>query len=537
MEPYDFDLELQKVFNDCYAEISHADWKKWLDITSREEYESAALEMSGLFDVDDLDTRVKTEVTDPRKLSVDVDVDGDFKSRESINNPVVLCHTSGTSGGHISDLKWFHLPLSLVKRLWAPGMEAIFEASGLDRQSSAVIFTPSRTQFDGLSIKNGVPVIKVYSAEFSQRLVLSVVNPRSYLLYEYKKASTLEVIARMLSMDRIAVVSAPSSTVLNWADKNKLRRGLEKSLKCDDPVCSEYVTHINRRGLDTVATEIHTQLKDVLKNATVIFSTTAVTEKEWRTLRKFFEWEKGGEKYTNLYVGSEVGPFAAHINDGNPQHMQVFPLTVPVIQKNGCRDLISRTKERVGQLLISRTDGVEPVINIDTGDVITVLDQEGLPVIGGEVLRAQFQLKVDVSISPVTTPDSRILVGSYFDINGIEIKNPRRLWACLADRCGIDGVSSVLMKPEGDTWVLAVFVPENCSPADIENGLASCPGGESLGKALKDGQLHIEMAEKDLVEWGIPRSELLKKVREGELPKGVLKKWPLYVVSPPASNL
>jgi hypothetical protein len=177
------------------------------------------------------------------------------------------------------------------------------------------------------------------------------------------------------------------------------------------------------------------------------------------------------------------------------------------------------------------------VINIDTGDVITVADQEGLPVIGGEVLRAQFQLKVDVSVSPVTIPDSRILVGSYFDINGIEIRNPRRLWACLADRCSIDGLSSGLMKPEGDTWVLAVFVPKNCSPADIENGLTSCPGGESLGKALKKGQLHIEMAEKDLVEWVIPRSELLKKVRKGELPKGVLKKWPLYVVNPPESNL
>jgi hypothetical protein len=339
-------------------------------------------------------------------------------------------------------------------------------------------------------------------------------------------------------MDRIAVVSAPSSTVLNWADKNRLRRGLEKSVNYDDPVCSEYVAQINRRGLDAVCGEIYTRLKDVLKDATVIFSTTGITEKEWRTLRKFFEWEKGGEQYTNLYVGSEVGPFAAHIGGGNRQHMQVFPLTVPVVEKNGCRDFISRTEENVGRLLISRTDGVNPVININTGDVITVLDQEGLPVIGGEVLRAQFQLKVDVSISPGNKPpeNGSILVGSYFDIHGIEIRNPRRLWACLADQCSIDGLSSVLMKPEGDTWVLTAPVPRKCSPADIENGLALCPGGESLRKALKKGQLHIKTVEKTPVEWVIPRSKLLKKVRKGELPKGVLSKWPLYVVLPPESN-
>lgn len=530
---HDFDSQLQKVFHDLYGSIPHTNWKSWFTISSREEYECTALKLSGLSD--NWDEQMKEETTDPHSLSVDVD-----SVIELHDGPLVFCHTSGTSGGHISDLKWFYMSDLLVKRLWAPGMQAIFEGSGLNTQSSAVIFVPSRTHFDGLSKRNGKEVVKVYSAEFSQRVVLSLVNPRSYLLYEYKKANTVEVLAQLLAMDRIAVVSAPSSTVLGWADIVRLRKGLEKSVKVQseyEPECSELISKIKRKGVKPVAQEVQAQLSAVLKEATIIFSTTSITEKEWSILRTFMQWKKGEEKFTNLYVSSEIGPFAASIGTGDT-HMQVFPLTIAVVEKNGRRDFISQKGEKVGNLLISRTDGVNPVINIDTGDVITVESQEGLPVIGGEVLRAQFPLKVKVSISPeVTLPDSRIVVGSYFDIDGIEIRNPRRLWACLADRCNIDGLSSGFMKPEEKTWVLAFVVPhKKCSPADIEHGLFSCPGGESLGKALEKGQLHIEVVEKDPVEGVIPRSELLEKVRKGELPKGVLNKWPLYVAIPSESN-
>ncbi|MBU7018087.1 MAG: hypothetical protein HXS44_11310 [Theionarchaea archaeon] len=531
---HDFDPQLQKVFHDMYGSIPRTNWKSWLSISSGEEYECTALELSGLSD--NWSEQMKKETTEPRSLSVDVD-----SIIESHDGPLVFSHTSGTSGGHISDLKWFHMSDSLVRRLWAPGMQAIFEGSGLNTQSSAVIFVPSRTQFDGLSERNGKEVVRVYSAEFSQRVVLSVVNPRSYSLYEYKKANTVEVIAQLLAMDRIAVVSAPSSTVLGWASLERLRKGLEKSVKVQseyEPECSELISRIKRKGVHAVARKVQSQLSEVLKEATIIFSTTSITEKEWSTLRTFMQWKKGEEKFTNLYVGSEIGPFAASIGTGN-SCMQVFPLTIAIVEKNGRRDFISQTGEKVGNLLISRTDGVNPVININTGDVITVEDQEGLPIIGEEVLRAQFPLKTRISISPeIAAPKGRIIVGSYFDINGIEIRNPRKLWACLADQCNIDGLLYGLMKSEGDTWVLAVPVPHNeCSPTDIENGLLSCPGGESLGKALKKGQLYIEMVEKDLVDWIIPRSELLEKVRKGELPKGVLKKWPLYVVNPPESNL
>ena len=530
---HDFDLPLQKVFHDMYGSIPHTNWKSWLTISSGEEYECTALNLSGLSDK--WNEQMKEETTDPHSLSVDVD--SVIKIHEG---PLVFCHTSGTSGGHISDLKWFYMSDLLVKRLWAPGMQAIFEGSGLNTQSSAVIFVPSRTHFDGLSKRNGKEVVKVYSAEFSQRVVLSVVNPRSYLLYEYKKGNTVEVIAQLLAMDRIAVVSAPSSTVLGWADLERLRKGLEKSVKVqseDEPECSELISKIRKKGVKPVAQEVQAQLSEVLKEATIIFSTTSITEKEWSLLRTFMQWEKGKEKYTNLYVGSEIGPFAASIDTGN-SHMQVFPLTIAVVEKNGRRDFISQTGEKVGNLLISRTDGVNPVINIDTGDVITVENQEGLPIIGEEVLRAQFPLKTRVSISPeVAIPDSRIVVGSYFDIDGIEIKNPRKLWACLADQCNIDGLSSGLMKPEQNTWVLFVQVPhKRCSPPDIEKGLFLCPGGKSIGKALEKRQLHIKIVENDPIEWVIPRSELLKKVRNGELPKGVLNKWPLYIAMPSGNN-
>ncbi len=536
MKQYDFDPDVQRILEGMYGDIPSTNWRQWLAISSAEEYESTALKLSGLSTVENLFERIKNEKTDPKSFSLNMESFLDFHEE----SPVVMCHTSGTSGGDIKDVKWFYMSRALVTRLWAPGMQAIFESSGLDVHSSAVIFVPSRAHTDGLSVEKGKTTVRLYSAEFSQRLVLSLLKPRSYLLYEYKDAKSVHVLAKILSMDRIAVVSAPFVTVLGWTNSKKLRKGLEKSLDAteyaDTPEVNELKKKIKTKGLDAAVAEIQNALSDKLSEATIIFSTTGMTDKEWDTIRDFLQWEKGGEQYTNLYVGSEVGPFAASIGSDS-QSMQVFPLTVPVIEYRGDRDLVSRTKNRVGTLFVSRLHGDNPVINIDTGDVITIESQEGLPVIQGDVLRAGFPLKTEISLSSeiATYEKKKVLVGTYFDLEGtgieIEIRNPRKLLACLAEHCHLDKKPSVVLKKEGNSWIMVIPSPdESCSP--IEDILITCPGGKSLGHAIIKEELHTKMVDENPVNSLIPRSELLERVRKGNLPKGVLKRWPLYVVVP-----
>ncbi|KYK37747.1 MAG: hypothetical protein HXS46_03170 [Theionarchaea archaeon] len=534
MKQYDFDPDVQRILGAVYGDIPSINWRQWLAISSVEEYESTALKLSGLSTMENLFERMKNEKTDPKSFSVNVE--SFLGSHEE--SPVIMCHTSGTSGGDIADVKWFHMSRTLVTQLWAPGMQAIFESSGLNARSSAVIFVPSRAHTDGLSVEKGKTTVRLYSAEFSQRLVLSLMKPRSYVLYEYKDAKSVQVLAKILSMDGIAVVSAPFVTVLGWANLNQLRKGLEKSLDAgeykDTPEVDELKKKIRTKGLDAAAIKIQKALSDKLLEATVIFSTTGMTDKEWDTIRDFLQWKKGEEQFTNLYVGSEVGPFAASIGSDS-QSMQVFPLTVPVIEHRGDRDLISRTKNKVGKLFVSRLHGDNPVINIDTGDVITIESQEGLPVIQGDVLRAGFPLKTEIFFSPEisTYEKKKVLVGTYFDLEGIEIeiRNPRKLLACLAEQCHLDKKSSVVLKKEGDHWIMVIPSPdESCSP--IDDILNTCPGGKSLGHAIKEEELHTKMVDENPVNFLIPRSELLEKVRKGNLPKGVLKRWPLYVVMP-----
>lgn len=520
---YDFDPKVQEIFHAEYTDIPHTAWRTWLTFSSRKEYESAAVTLSGLSEIDDLANRMRHEKTDPKSLSVDV--------HSLQGSPLILCHTSGTSGGSVTEVKWFYMSKELVTRLWAPGMQAIFEASGLTSQNSAVIFVPSRARTDGISTVDEKTVVQLYSAEFSQRLVLSMIQPRSYLLYQYKDAYTVPVLARLLSMDNISVVSAPFLTVLGWTNLKKLRNGLEKSLKIHDdaPEVLELKKMINKKGVKEAAVTIQRNLSHIFKDATLIFSATGMTEKEWGMLRHFLQWEKGKEKFTNLYVGSEVGPFAASI--GSTATMYVFPLTVPVVETKGEYTLISQTTHATGNLFVSRMHNSNPAINIVTGDVITVTCQEGLPTIKGEILRAPFPLKTDLVLSPAARINKpyTVLVGTYFDVNGMKIKNPRRFISCLAEKCNLE--KPVVLKKD-KTWVMVVSGSEDtCSLTAIEDVLRAC-SDDRAELTLQKGQLHITKVDEPPVHSRVPRSELVAQVKRGELPKGVLMQWPLYVVIP-----
>ena len=104
MPIFDFDSKVQEIFLKKYAGWTSAlpDWRSWLGISSREDYESLMLKLSGLHEEKDLLEKLETEKTESRQISIDMRTF--FKIRRS-TTPFTICHTSGTSGGGVSSLK------------------------------------------------------------------------------------------------------------------------------------------------------------------------------------------------------------------------------------------------------------------------------------------------------------------------------------------------------------------------------------------------------------------------------------------------
>ena len=288
MKSYDFDEKVQNNFNKSFSDLERINWKKWLEIDSREEYEELVLKLSGLSSVSDLFNRIKNETTDSRSFSIDLK---DFLNNEVVSDPLIFCHTSGTTNSNLSMLKWFHMTRDHVRRQWAPGMQAIFESSGLDTNSSAIIFVPSRLKFDGLQELGDKKYISLYSSEFSQRVMLSIVKPKSYLFYEYKNSKNLEIISQILTVENISVISAPAVTILGWADINRLKVGLKKSIDLINQTYNsqleQLLLEIKSKGLESTAREIQSKLSEKLANATLIFSISSLSESDWDLINKF----------------------------------------------------------------------------------------------------------------------------------------------------------------------------------------------------------------------------------------------------------
>lgn len=540
MRTHDFDPALQRVFSTAYVSMPRVDWRRWLTISSPEEFEEAALDASGLF-AGSLEGIAEHPSTPPRQIAVDIATLAPTPSR-----PIVACHTSGTSGGAV---KWFHMTMGLVRRLWAPGMQAIFESSGVTRTARVVVFVPSRLQGDGLTVEDGAILCRLYSAEFSQRLMLAMLRPAVYLLDVYRASRSLTTLARLLSMERIDVVSAPAATILGWADPRRLRRGLSRSYRAlrarQDTVTGE-TAHLLERirtvGVDAAAIEVQRRLNALFTAATLVFSTSSLTAPEWTTIRGFMGWSLGAERFTNLYVGSEVGPFAATLRrhpDDPIGHdaMAVFPLTLPAIRRRGAVQLLSRCDTGRGRLLVSRVHVGSPVYNLDSGDVVQVMAVAGAPMIAGEILRDAFPLRVapTVTLTPATPRRCAVYVGGYFDLGALEIVNPRRLQACLAEKCHVTIPVSVLYPPGlGDSWTWRFSVQGSCrvSTPTIERVLASCPEGAPLASVIRDGALRIEVDHDLTTMVDRSRGDRLRQVGAGMLPKGVLKRWPLYLLKP-----
>ena len=542
MNVYDFDGKLQEYFFQSFSDIKIVDWRDWLKIDSREEFEDLALKLSGLEQTENLYDMLKSKKTNSRSFSVEYKK---FIENYEGKDPLIFCHTSGSTNSSLAGLKWFFFSQSLIQRLWAPGMRAIFESSGLNTTNSAIIFVPSRMNIDGLNHINERKYVSLYSAEFSQRIMLSIIKPKNYLFYEYKNSRNIEIISKILDMDKISAISAPAVTVLNWADLDKFKYGLQKSISSNsnkkELESNTLFELIKRKGLDDAAKIIQNRLSNKLSNATLIFSITSLSESKWSLLAKFMNWKKGEEKFTNLYVGSEIGPFASSLSYdiARSNLMYVFPLTVPVIEYRGNKNLITQTIIKRGNLLISRFDNSQPLINIDTGDIISVENNEKIPLMRGEILRNNFQLKYSIKMSEKvrTPPLYEILAGDYFLFDEFELVDPKNLLRCLKSKCELKNDSLLLLKSQNNNGFWRLILPSNTNTQcetidDYLTQIFKCPYEKSFQQAIKENDIVVELIDDNPIDFLASREEILSKVRHGHIPKGILKKWPIYIVIP-----
>ncbi len=543
MVAYDFDKDVQKVFDTSFSDIPFIDWKEWLNISSKDEFETLALNLSGLDKVNDLLNRIKKVKTNSRSFSVNLDP---YIEDYDGLDPLILVHTSGTTDSSLAGIKWFHMTKSTIERLWAPGMRAIFESSGLTSKDSAVIFVPSRLKLDGINESNNSQYISLYSSEFSQRVMLTAIKPISYLLYEYKNSKNLAIIAKILSLENLSVISAPAATILGWANIDKFREGLKKSIEniniIDDPLTEEFIVMIKNEGFNTASYKIQNQLSEKVSKATIIFSISSLNTYQWDLIRKFMKWEKGNEKFTNLYVGSEIGPFASSLGNYSLaclNKMYVFPLTIPVVEYKGKLSLITQAKNKIGKLLVSRQNNSHPLINIDTGDVIEIKNQEKIPIIRGEIFRSAFRLKYPINISKKVKSSENINVfaGDLFTLREFDIFAPRYLLDCLINGCKIQTDSLLLVGVQDNQVPWELFLPANeeikcINNEEILKTIKTCPYEEQIENAIQNNYLNITMIDEQPVDFKATRLGILKKVQKGIIPKGILKKWALYVVLP-----
>jgi len=540
----DFDPDVQFIFDKLFSDIQPTNWKKWLDISSKEDYLDLVLKNSGLSRVADIFERISKEKTNPTKMSIDI---YEYLANFYGSEPLIVCHSSGTTNNDLTSLKWLHMSKEIVKLYWAPGMQAIFESSGLNSKSSVVIFVPSRLNTDGLNKFENKNYVSLYSSEFSQRLMLSILKPLNFTLFEYKFSKNINIIAKILSLNNISVISAPALTVLGWADIEKFQLGLEKSIKNvnpdPDPILEDLLITIKTKGIETASKEIQEMLSDKLSQSVIVFSISSLSSRDWDLIRRFMKWEKGNERFTNLYVASETGPFAASIDKDIEIHSRadeliVFPLTLPVLEYKGKKQLISESNSKLGKLLISRLNNSNAFINLDIGDIIQLTNQQALPKIKGKILRSEFQLRYPISISKKLhlKSDYYIYAGDYFNFETFEIYDPRALMNCLriGSKLDIDSLLLIELKENiNKSWKLVLNSDSTRDCRNLKNYkeiLLNCVKDEDFRRIISNDRMEVQLIEENPVDFLKTRPEILEKVRSGKNPKGILKKWPLYVI-------
>ncbi len=537
---FDFDQATQQYFEKMTIPTSIQDWNEWFKFESIEEYKDYILQNSGLDSVENLWVKLNRVQMDSNDFSIEKN---DFISSYTDPHPLILCHSSGTTNSDLSALKWFHMSEDVIKRYWAPGMRAIFESSGLDSKKSAIIFVPSRLKTDGMNKLDGKEYCSLYSAEFSQRVMLSTVKPESYLLDEYKTSRSLVTISKILSMNEITVISAPALTILGWANLEKLKMSIEKSLSSikefdRNPILEKLLKIIKEEGLNTAAKIIQMQLSEKLSDAIIVFSISSLSKPDWELIRKFMKWENEKERFTNLYVASEIGPIASSLGDftiARSNLMYVFPLFLPMLKYKNKIEFITDSINKTGKLLISKTDKGRTLLNINIGDVISIENQTPLPQINGKILRSSFKLKYQIKLhdSIELGPSYSAYAGDYFECTNFDIIEPRNIIHCLNGKLHQGDIDSMvfLISNQGENSEKRFIIPVHANNYK-EEIFFQCLSPHSLINAVKEKKVLIELNTNDLVQYMEDRDQILEKVRKGALPKGILKKWPLYVFLP-----
>ena len=135
-------------------------------------------------------------------------------------------------------------------------------------------------------------------------------------------------------------------------------------------------------------------------------------------------------------------------------------------------------------------------------------------------------------------PKHFILVGDYFKFKNLEIIDPKRIKNCLSS-CLEANLDSLLLinsdHNDPSQWIL--YLQRNYNK-DIEKVsklnkmISDCSDEATIEDALRGGYLDIQIIKESPISYLYPRTEMLEKVQNGELPKGILKKWPIYVVIP-----
>jgi len=539
---FDFDQATQQYFEKMIIPKNIANWNEWFQFESVEDYKDYALRNSGLDSVEELWIKLNHIEMDSKDFSIEKN---EFIESYSDMHPLILCHSSGTTNNDLSALKWFHMSEDVIKRYWAPGMKAIFESSGLDSNGSAIIFVPSRLKTDGMNKLDDKEYCSLYSSEFSQRVMLSTIKPGSYLLNEYKTSQSLSTISEMLSMDKISVISAPALTILGWANSDKLKIGIEKSLPTiynesenRNPLLEDLIKLIGNEGINTASALIQKKLSDKLSQATIIFSISSLSEQNWNLIRRFMNWENGKEKFTNLYVASEIGPIASSLGDqevAKSNSMYVFPLFLPMIKYKSNLEFITNSSQKTGKLLISKTDNGRVLLNINIGDVISTKSQTILPQINGKILRSSFKLKYQLKLHDSIKLDSNYAVyaGDYFEFTNFDIIEPRNIIHCINRKLEEENIDSMvfLISNQEENSDKRFIIPVDAKNYEMDMFL-ECLSSHTLINAVKEKNVLIELNTNDIVQYMEDRDQILEKVRRGALPKGILKKWPLYVIIP-----
>ncbi|MDX1798423.1 MAG: hypothetical protein R3255_07225, partial [Candidatus Lokiarchaeia archaeon] len=268
---------------------------------------------------------------------------------------------------------------------------------------------------------------------------------------------------------------------------------------------------------------------------------SSLSEQNWMLIRQFMKWQKGKEKFTNLYVASEIGPFAASISKGDYKisrlnRMYVFPLTLAVLEYKKKRNLISNFSDQIGRLYVSRMGDSGALINIDIGDFVTIEKSEGLPQIDGTIIRSSFELKYNVKLSDnIKKPEKyNISAGDFFSFDNFNIRQPRNLLYCLKGSCKLETNALLLIQESNQSWKL--ILPSNLEMKCLDKNkiieiISKCPTQKELYQAIVNNFIKINFIEDQPVDFLATRQEILKLVRNGQKPRGILKKWPLYVIS------